>query len=320
MNYSENQNMKEKRTLIIGTRQSELALWQSNFVKNEIEKFNKNIKVELELVQTKGDKILDVPLAKIGDKGLFTKELEHKLLDGSIDLAVHSLKDMETTFPPGLILAAVPRRHDARDALIGREKDMTIEKLPDGAVAATSSLRRASQLQHIRPDIRIVDLRGNVPTRIRKFLASDWDAILLACAGLERLKLEEHISSYIDFDILLPAAGQGALGLQAMADNKFAVGAAAHLHDENTFLAVTAERTLLRTLEGGCQVPVGAYAEVKQNGLSLDAIVGSLDGSVTFRKKVRGRKGDAAQIGENLANDLLEAGAREVLNEIRDGI
>ncbi len=312
--------MKEKRTLIIGTRQSDLALWQSNFVKNEIEKYNKNINVELELVKTKGDKILDVPLAKIGDKGLFTKELEHKLLDGSIDLAVHSLKDMETTFPDGLILAAVTSRHDARDALIARKKDMTIDELPEGAVVGTSSLRRASQLLHLRPDIKIVDLRGNVPTRIKKFLASDWDAILLACAGVERLKLQEYISSYIDFEILLPAAGQGALGLQTKSSNTFAIKAIEHLHDENTYLSVTAERTLLRTLEGGCQVPVGAYAEVKSDGLHLDAIVGSLDGKVTYRKNAHGIKSDAARIGENLANDLLNAGARAVLDEIRDSL
>lgn len=306
--------------MIIGTRSSDLALWQSNFVKREIEKYHKNIKVELVLVKTKGDKILDVPLAKIGDKGLFTKELENKLLDGSIDLAVHSLKDMETTFSKGLVLAAVSKRHDARDALIAKKKNMTIDKLPEGAVVGTSSLRRACQLLHLRPDIKIVDLRGNVPTRIQKFLDSDWDAILLACAGVERLKLKKHISSYIDIDLMLPAAGQGALGLQTMASNKFVIEAVMHLHDENTYLSVTAERTLLRTLEGGCQVPVGAFAEVKPNGLYLDAIVGSLDGSVTFRKKVRGRKKDAEQIGRNLAKDLLKAGARKVLKAIRDNV
>ncbi|MFA8344190.1 MAG: hydroxymethylbilane synthase [Rhodothermaceae bacterium] len=309
--------MSKKEKLIIGTRTSDLALWQANFVKKEIEKNNKNIKVELKLVKTKGDKILDVSLSKIGDKGLFTKELENYLLDGSIDIAVHSLKDMETKLPKGLILAAVTKRHDPRDVIIARKKNVTIEKLPEGATVGTGSLRRASQLKHLRPDIKTVDLRGNVPTRIQKFLDSDWDAIILAAAGVERLKLKKHISSYLETDEFIPAVGQAALGIEVSSKNKFAIDAVKPLHDENTFCEVSAERALLRTLEGGCQVPVGGFAEVKSNGLYLEAIVGNLDGSITFHKKVRGRKNDAEQLGKKLAKDLLKAGAKVILNELK---
>lgn len=308
----------EKKKLIIGTRTSDLALWQANYVKNELEKSNKNLKVELKLVKTKGDKILDVSLSKIGDKGLFTKELENYLLDGSIDIAVHSLKDMETKLPKGLILAAVTKRHDPRDVIIARKKKITIDNLPEGATVGTGSLRRASQLKHLRPDITTVDLRGNVPTRIQKFIDSDWDAIILAAAGVERLKMKKHISSYLETDEFIPAVGQAALGIEVNSKNKFALEAVQTLHDENTFYAVAAERALLRTLEGGCQVPVGAFAEVRSNGLYLEAIVGNLDGTLTFRKKVRGKKSEAETLGKNLAKDLLKAGAKEILKEIRD--
>ena len=210
----------KKEKLIIGTRTSDLALWQANYVKKEIEKHNKNIKVELKLIKTKGDKILDVSLSKIGDKGLFTKELEIFLLDGSIDIAVHSLKDMETKLPKGLLLGAVTERHDPRDVLIARKKKVTIENLPEGATVGTGSLRRASQLRKLRPDIKTVDLRGNVPTRIKKFLDSKWDAIILAAAGVERIKKKKHISSYLETDEFIPAIGQAALGIEVSKKNK----------------------------------------------------------------------------------------------------
>ena len=308
----------KKEKLIIGTRTSDLALWQANYVKKEIEKHNKNIKVELKLIKTKGDKILDVSLSKIGDKGLFTKELENFLLDGSIDIAVHSLKDMETNLPKELLLGAVTERHDPRDVLIARKKKVTIENLPEGATVGTGSLRRASQLRKLRPDIKTVDLRGNVPTRIKKFLDSKWDAIILAAAGVERLRMKKYISSYLETDEFIPAVGQAALGIEVSKKNKLALEAIKPLHHENTFYAVTAERALLRTLEGGCQVPVGAHAVIKPNGLYLEAIVGNLDGSVTFHKKVRGKKADAEKIGKQLARDLIKAGAKEVLKECRN--
>jgi hydroxymethylbilane synthase len=306
----------KKQKLVIGTRKSDLALWQANFVKKELEKKNKNLTVELKLISTKGDKILDVALSKIGDKGLFTKELEVALLHDKIDIAVHSLKDLQTDIPKGLKLAAVTKRHDVEDVLIARKKGITIEKLPDGATVATGSLRRRSQLKHLRPDIKVVELRGNVPTRIKKFEKSKWDAIILARAGVERLKMKKHVSSIIPKDIMLPAVGQGALGIEVKSTNKLAIEAVKSIHDENTFAAVTAERAMLKSLEGGCQVPIGAFAEVKSNGLYLDGIVGSVDGSITFATRLKGKKSEAAKLGRAVASALKKAGASKVLKEI----
>ncbi len=305
-----------KQKLIIGSRASDLALWQANFVKKELEKNNKNVSVEINIIKTKGDKILDVALSKIGDKGLFTKELEHELLKGTIDIAVHSLKDLQTDIPKGLKLACVTKRHEVEDVLIARKKGMTINKLPEGATVATGSLRRRSQLKHLRPDINVVDLRGNVPTRIQKFLDSKWDAIILARAGVERLKLKKHISSYLPLDDFLPAVGQGALGIEIRTDNKFAEEVIKSIHHNDTYSAILAERTLLKTLEGGCQVPIGALAEVRSNGLYLDGLVGSVDGTITFRKRIRGSKSNPEKLGKALAKDLIKAGAKKVLDEI----
>lgn len=308
--------MREKRVLIIGTRKSDLAIWQANYVKKEIEKKNKNITVELKYIITKGDKIVDVALSKIGDKGLFTKELETALLNGEIDIAVNSLKDMQTTIPKGLKLAAVTGRHNAEDVLIGRKKGMTIKKLPDNAIVATGSLRRKSLLLHMRSDIRIKELRGNVPTRIKKFEASNWDAIILARAGVERLGLKKHISSIIPLEEILPAAGQGALGIEIASKNRFAETIVKSINHDNTYRSVLAERAFLKALEGGCQVPIGAYAYVGVNGLYLEGVVGSIDGSITFRKRIKGRKVDAEKLGRQLAGDLKRAGAKKILNEI----
>ncbi len=305
-----------KQKIIIGSRGSELALWQANHVKREIEKRNKNVKVEINIIKTKGDKILDVALSKIGDKSLFTKELEVELLAKRVDLAVHSLKDLQTEIPTGLKLAVVTKRHEVEDVLIARKKGMTIQSLPDNAKVATGSLRRRSQLLHLRPDIEVFDLRGNVPSRIQKFLESKWDAIILARAGIERLNLKKYISSFIPKDEILPAVGQGALGIEINKDNKIVEEILQSLHHEDTYNAVLAERSLLRALEGGCQVPIGAIAEVKSSGLYLDAIVGSLDGSVTYRKKVRGSKNNPEKLGKSLAKDLLKAGANQILKEV----
>jgi hydroxymethylbilane synthase len=312
-----------RQKIIIGTRGSELALWQATFVKKELEKLkiplagkNKNVLVDIKIIKTKGDKILDVALSKIGDRSLFTKELELELLNKKIDLAVHSLKDLQTDIPKGLKLAAVTKRHNVQDVLIARKKGTTIFNLPEGATVATGSLRRKCQLLHIRPDLKIVELRGNVPTRIKRFLESDWDAIILARAGVERLNLNKHISSIIKTDVMLPAVGQGALGIETRVDNKIVNKIVKSIHHEDTYKAVLAERALLKKLEGGCQVPIGAFARVKQNGLFLDALVGSLDGSLTFRKKIRGSKSDPEKLGRNLANNLLKAGAKKILAEI----
>ena len=305
-----------KHKIIIGSRGSELALWQANFVKKELEKKNKNVSVKIKIIKTKGDKILDVALSKIGDKSLFTKELETELLNKKIDLAVHSLKDLQTEIPKGLMLSAVTKRHNVQDVLIARKKGTTLFNLPENATVATGSLRRKCQLLHIRPDLQIVELRGNVPTRIKKFLESDWDAIILARAGVERLKLNKYISSIIKTDTMLPAVGQGALGIETRADNKIVNEIVKSIHHEDTYKAVLAERALLKKLEGGCQVPIGAFAEVKQNGLYIDALVGSLDGSLTFRKKMRSSKSNPGKLGIDLAKNLIKAGARTILDEI----
>ncbi len=307
-------NLKNK--IVIGSRGSELALWQAKFIKKEIKKTVKNVKVEIKIIKTTGDKILNVALSKIGDKSLFTKELESALLNGEIDLAVHSLKDLQTQLPKGLKLAAVTKRHPVEDVLIARKKGTTLWTLKEKAVVATGSLRRKSQIMHLRPDLKLIELRGNVPTRIEKFLKSDWDGIILARAGVERLKLSKYISSIIDKNEILPAVGQGALGIEILEKNTDINNILRSIHDENTYLAVLAERSLLRTLEGGCQVPIGAYAQITSNGLYLDAAVGSLDGTITFRKKIRGKKKDAEKLGKSLAGDLLKAGAKDILNDI----
>jgi hydroxymethylbilane synthase len=306
----------KKTVIVIGSRGSELALWQSSFVKKEIEKINKHISVEIRIIKTKGDRILDVALSKIGDKSLFTKELEIELLNKSIDIAVHSLKDLQTKIPDGLILGAVSKRHAVEDVLIARKKGTTIHNIRENAVIATGSLRRRSQLLHLRPDLKVEELRGNVPSRIEKFFKSKWDGIILARAGVERLKLHKFISSVIEKEEILPAVSQGALGIEVQKDNKLVKEILSSLHDEDTYYAISAERELLRTLEGGCQVPIGAYAEVKPNGLYIDAYVGTIDGSLAFRSKLKGSKFNPEKLGNKLAKNLIKAGAKEILDDI----
>ncbi len=305
-----------KKKIVIGSRGSELALWQAQHIKRELEKKHKNLTVEVKIIKTKGDKILDVPLSKIGDKGLFTKELENALLRNEVDIAVHSLKDLQTVIPDGLSLAAITKRHPVEDVLIARKKGTTVFNLPPNAVVATGSLRRKSQLLHLRPDITTVELRGNVPSRIKKFLESDWDAIILARAGVERLGLKKYISSYIGSDVILPAVGQGALGIEISSKRDDVAEIVSVLHDEKTAIAVTAERRFLKELEGGCQVPIGAYGEVKSNGFYFSAVVGAIDGSIVFKKKIRTSLSKAENAGKQTAKDMLKAGAGEVLDSI----
>ena len=305
-----------KNKFIIGSRGSELALWQANFIKGELEKNNDNISVEIKIIKTKGDKITDVALSKIGDKSLFTKELENELLENNVDIAVHSLKDLQTQIPKGLKLAAVTKRHPVDDVLIAKEKNVTLKKIRQNGVVATGSLRRRSQLLNLRPDINVVELRGNVPTRIEKFLDSDWDAIILARAGVERLGLEKNISSFISKNEILPAVGQGALGIEIRESDKDTAAILKSVHDQETLFAVLAERSLLRTLEGGCQVPIGTYSEIKGEELYLKAYVGSVNGKVAFRDSISGKKEEAEKLGKDLANKLLNAGAKEILAEI----
>lgn len=303
------------KKIIIGSRGSQLALWQSEYIKAQIEKHDNSVTAEIKVISTKGDRILDTAIPEIGDKGLFTREIENELLEGTIDIAVHSLKDLETSLRDELTIGCITKREHAEDVLIARSKDTIIFDLKENAVVATGSLRRKAQLLHLRPDITCVDVRGNVNTRIDKFLGSDWDAIILARAGVERLGLSRHISSVISFSEMLPAAGQGALAVECRSDNSCVLEILSALNDEDTRLAVTAERSFLNALNGGCQVPVGAFAEVKSSGLYLDGVVASLDGCVTYRKRMRGSRSNPVELGVNLAKDLIEAGAGDILEE-----
>ncbi len=305
------------KKVIIGTRGSKLALWQAEFIKSEIGKLNKEIDVELKLVKTKGDKILDQALSKIGDKGLFTKELENELLAGNIDLAVHSLKDLQTEIAPGLKIAAVTKRHNVEDVLIARDNGAGISDIPRGATIATGSLRRRAQLLHIRPDIHTVDLRGNVPTRINKFKESDWYGIILARAGVERLNLEKHISSIIPLQQFLPAVGQGALGIEISDNNENANMIAGLLNSSDTWDCISAERAFLTELGGGCQTPIAAYAYLNNDMIVLDGLVASLDGRIYMKDRISGSRNNSVDIGKKLAQTLLKAGAEDIMAEIR---
>lgn len=302
--------------IIIGTRGSDLALWQTNFVKDLILTKVKNIEVEIRIIKTTGDKILDVPLSKIGSRGLFTKELEQNLIDGKIDIAVHSLKDLETTLPEGLVIGAIPRRHSVNDVLITRSKKITLTKLGTYAKIATGSMRRKAQLLHLNPNFTIVDLRGNVPTRIQKFLNSDWDAIILARAGVERLNLRQYISSIIPVNLILPAVGQGALGVECREEDKNIIELLSKINHKNTELATRAERAFLRALEGGCQVPIAAYAKVYGNEIQIEGRILSLDGSLCIYNKISGSSKNPEKIGEKLAVMLLKNGTKEILDKV----
>lgn len=304
------------REFRIATRGSELALWQTNWVRSELEKRFPEARFETLTIKTTGDKILDVPLAKIGDKGLFTKELDTSLLKGETDFAVHSLKDLPTKLPEGLAIAAITKRWDARDVLISRNGEVLAD-LPRGARVATGSLRRRSQLLHYRPDFEILEIRGNLNTRFRKFDEADWDAMILAAAGVERLGWSGRISEKISTDILLPAVGQGSLAILCREEDDETREFLINMEDRESMLAARAERSLMRTLEGGCQVPIGAHASVSETGISLAGCVCSLDGHRLVRDSVStGPGGDPEEPGARLAEILLENGARGILREI----
>ena len=305
-----------KNTIVIGTRSSKLALWQAEYVKGRLEEEYPGLTVELKLMTTKGDKILDAPLAKIGGKGLFTKELEMDMLDGGIDLAVHSLKDMPTELPEGLCLAAITKRFDPGDAVVS-PKFKTFDALPCGAKVGTSSLRRKAQLLHARPDLNICDLRGNVNTRLAKLESENFDAIILAVAGLKRLGFGERITEVLPRDMVLPAVGQGALAIETRADDKEMREMLAFLNDEATVHCAKAERAFLGRVEGGCQVPVGVYAVSAENeGIQVEAVIASLDGQRLYRDKISGKVEDAEKLGVTLAEKLLAAGGKSILQEL----
>lgn len=304
-----------KAKLTIGTRQSLLALWQSNHIAALLRKEYPKCEVVLKKIVTKGDRILDVPLAQIGGKGLFTKEIEENLLDGTVDLAVHSLKDMPTVLPEGLCLTAITERANVGDAFVSN-KYGSFEELPLGAVVGTSSLRRKAQLLAKRPDLEIRDLRGNVDTRLRKLDEGLYDAIILAAAGLERLGHGDRISSLIPADICLPAVGQGALAIEARTADKEVRDMLSFLNDLNTKQATDAERAFLGLLEGGCQVPIGVHADVEDENIRIEAIIAALDGSTILRDTINGKADDAVSLGQQLGKKMLAAGGQEILASI----
>ena len=305
--------MTDKQQITIGTRGSALALWQANWVKSKLEREYPGIEVSLKVIKTKGDKILDVPLAKVGGKGLFVKEIEDALLNQDIDLAVHSMKDVPTELPGGLQVAIFPPREDPRDAFFSHT-GKSLKEMPDGAVIGTSSLRRIAQLLNAFPHLKTKDLRGNVDTRLKKLERGEYDGIILAYAGVKRLGWADKVTELLDPIISLPAIAQGALGIETRIEDDFNNQRLAFFHDPKTALAVRAERALLRTLEGGCQVPIAAHATIDENNqISLTGLVAALDGRKIIKESACGKEPES--LGESLARTLLKMGAGKLLEE-----
>lgn len=304
-----------EKTLKIATRQSPLALWQANYVKDSLQQLYPDLTVELVPMVTKGDVILDSPLAKIGGKGLFVKELENALLNKEADIAVHSMKDVPMQFPEGLGLVVICKREDPRDAFVSNSY-RTFSELPRGAVVGTSSLRRQCQLKALRPDLDIRSLRGNVGTRLSKLDNGDYDAIILASAGLIRLGLADRIASFIEVEQSLPAAGQGAVGIECRTDDVQVKQLLAPLADAETTCCVLAERAMNNRLQGGCQVPIGGYAVLQQGQLYLRALVGDVDGSQIIRAEGKSAVENADVLGVQIAEQLLAQGADKILQSI----
>ena len=306
---------QSREKLTIGTRGSKLALWQSEYIKGLVSEIT-GLPVELKIIKTTGDKILDVPLAKVGGKGLFTKELEVELLAGTVDLCVHSMKDVPTELPEGLGIAAMPPRVDARDALVSGA-GYTLDTLPQGARVGTSSLRRIAQVRALRPDVEIVDVRGNLDTRMRKAEDGEVDVVILASAGITRMGWADRITGYISTDQMVSAVGQGAIGIEIREDDAFMADVMDKIGHGPTMLCVTAERVVMRKLEGGCQVPIGAYARLDGDRLVMDAVVGSVSGDRILRAHLEGPADKPIELGELMVAELRELGADAILAEIR---
>ena len=301
----------------IGTRGSKLALWQTEFVRRKLSDVFPDVEFEVKVIKTKGDKILDSPLSKIGDKGIFTREIEIELLNREIDIAVHSLKDLPTKLPEGLIIGAVTEREDVRDVLISKD-NLKLAELPKEAVIATGSLRRRAQLLHFRSDFKFVDLRGNIDTRFRKFDESNWDAMVLAFAGVRRMNYEGRIAELISTDIVLPAVGQGAIAIEVREDDVKILDLVRRINHIETELATRSERALLRRLEGGCQVPIGAFAVVNDGKIKISAMMSNFDGTFFVRDSIEGFvSNDVEELGFELAEKLLEQGGARILEEIK---
>jgi hydroxymethylbilane synthase len=304
------------KTLRIGTRASQLALWQANWVKSELEKRYPGLEVTLTKIKTQGDKILDVPLAMVGGKGLFVKEIEEAMLRGEIDIAVHSMKDVPTIFPEGLALRCITEREDCRDIVILRPGVSSWSELPQGARIGTSALRRKAQLLHLRPDFKMLDIRGNVETRIRKLTEDNLDAVILAAAGMHRLGFAGQIGEYLPVEISLPAIGQGALGLESRIDDAEINALIDFFNHPETDWAVRGERAFLKRLEGGCQVPIACHGTVSGSQLTLTGLVADCDGVQLLKKSVIGHVDSSEKLGTSLADDLLIQGAGKILNEV----
>ncbi|MFZ7143125.1 hydroxymethylbilane synthase [Avibacterium avium] len=307
--------MTTKKQIKIATRRSPLALWQANYIKDRLTQLYPQLTVELVPMVTKGDVILDTPLAKIGGKGLFVKELENALLNGEADIAVHSMKDVPMQFPAGLGLSVICKREDPRDAFVSNSY-RTLDELPEGAVVGTSSLRRQCQLKALRPDLNIQSLRGNVGTRLSKLDDGEYDAIILASAGLIRLGMADRIASFIDTETSLPAAGQGAVGIECRTDDLETQQLLAPLADAETTACVLAERAMNNHLQGGCQVPIAGYAVIRDNQLYLKALVGKTDGSLIIRAENQSAVENSQELGVQVAESLLKQGANEILQAL----
>ena len=292
--------------IVVGTRGSKLALVQTNWVVNELKKANPGIEFEVKIIKTKGDLVTHLPLHKIGDKGLFTKEIEQQLLDKEIDLAIHSMKDMPSVLPEGLKFASIPKREDPRDVLVLREGYKNIDDLPKKARIGTGSKRRTYQLLKYRPDLEIVPIRGNIDTRIRKIEDENLDGVVLAAAGLNRAGLHKHISYYLPTDVMIPAPAQGALALEVRENDSNIEEIISHIKDETTEIQVAAERSFLTGVNGSCHVPMGAYCEIKEDKLHLSGLYGDEEGSKLVIQSITGRVEDAEKIGFELAKNVLE--------------
>jgi hydroxymethylbilane synthase len=306
------------KRVVIATRGSQLALWQAGWVRDGIRTAFPGTAVELNVIKTTGDKMLSGPLAEIGGKGLFVKEIEEALLKGEADLAVHSMKDVPAALPAGLVMGAVTEREDPRDAFLS-VKHPDLDHLPKGATVGSSSLRRQAQLLAYRPDLKVELLRGNVDTRIKRLKEGKYDAILLAAAGVRRLGLTEHVRQYLDPAFCLPAIGQGALGLEVRRGDAAMKKVLAHFNHPPTAAPVTAERAFMARMEGGCQVPIAAHGRIVRRRLEVSGLVAALDGSRVIRRSVRGPIRQAASLGEALADAVLRAGGAEILDGIRAG-
>lgn len=299
----------------IATRKSPLALWQANFVKVQLQTLHTNLMVELIPMVTQGDVLLDSPLSKLGGKGLFVKQLEQAMLDNKADIAVHSIKDIPAEFPEGLGLTTICQRDDARDAFVSNQY-ASIDELPQGAIVGTSSLRRQCQLKFAFPHLKIKDLRGNVGTRLNKLDHKEYDAIILAAVGLKRLELTDRIKQYLDIDLMLPAVGQGAVGIETRVNDSTILDLLLPLNDNNTTACIIAERAMNRHLNGGCQVPIACYSQLTDGIISLKGLVGNIDGTQIIKSTAQGKKEHAESLGIMLAQQLLQLGAGEILAEL----